>query len=57
MGRKKLAEEYKAKNYTFKLYDWEIEKLKEYIKKIRGKENESNSIRLCISLSKRSKRE
>lgn len=31
MARKKLPDELKAKNHTFKLYDWEVEKVKEYI--------------------------
>jgi hypothetical protein len=31
MARKKLPPELKAKNYTFKLYDWEVDKVKSYI--------------------------
>lgn len=34
-GRKKLPPEQKAKNVTFKLYDWEIEKVRQFIKNIR----------------------
>lgn len=34
-GRKKLPEELKAKNKTFKLYDWEVQKVKDFIKTIR----------------------
>jgi hypothetical protein len=37
MARKKLPPELKAKNHTFKLYDWEVEKVKEYIKQMRLK--------------------
>lgn len=36
-GRKKLPDNLKAKNRTFKLYDWEVEKVKEFIKTIRQK--------------------
>ena len=36
MARKKLPPELKAKNHTFKLYDWEVEKVKEYIKCVRA---------------------
>lgn len=32
MARKKLPPELKAKNHTFKLYDWEVEAVKKYIK-------------------------
>jgi hypothetical protein len=32
MARKKLPPELKAKNHTFKLYDWEVESVKKYIK-------------------------
>lgn len=35
MARKKLPPELKAKNHTFKLYDWEVEIIKEYIKEVR----------------------
>lgn len=35
MARKKLPDELKAKNHTFKLYDWEVDKVKEYIKSVR----------------------
>ena len=31
MARKKLPPELKAKNHTFKLYDWEVEAVKKYI--------------------------
>lgn len=34
-GRKKLPDDQKAKNRTFKLYDWEVDKVKEFIKTIR----------------------
>lgn len=34
-GRKKLPDELKAKNTTFKLYDWEVEKVRLFIKTIR----------------------
>jgi hypothetical protein len=37
MARKKLPPELKAKNHTFKLYDWEVDKVKEYIKQMRLK--------------------
>ena len=32
MARKKLPPELKAKNHTFKLYDWEVAGVKKYIK-------------------------
>ena len=35
MARKKLPDELKAKNHTFKLYDWEVEAVKKYIQYIR----------------------
>lgn len=35
MARKKLPPELKAKNHTFKLYDWEVEAVKKYIKDLR----------------------
>lgn len=35
MARKKLPPELKAKNHTFKLYDWEVEDIKKYIQYIR----------------------
>ena len=35
MARKKLPPELKAKNHTFKLYDWEVEVVKKYIKDLR----------------------
>lgn len=35
MARKKLPPELKAKNHTFKLYDWEVDKVKGFIKKER----------------------
>lgn len=38
-GRPAVPEEKKAKNRTFKLYDWEVEKVRQYIKVLR-----SNSI-------------
>lgn len=36
-GRQKLPLELKAKNRTFKLYDWEVEKVKNFIKSLRQK--------------------
>ena len=36
-GRQKLPPELKAKNRTFKLYDWEVEKVKNFIKSLRQK--------------------
>ena len=47
MARKKLPPELKAKNHTFKLYDWEVEAVKKYIKICREvaksmKERENN---------------
>ena len=36
-GRKKLPPELKAKNVTFKLYTWEVEKVRNFIKTIRQK--------------------
>lgn len=36
-GRPFLPEEKRAKNRTFKLYDWEVEKVKEFIKSLRSK--------------------
>ena len=35
-GRKPVPESRKAKNYTFKLYEWEIQIIKDFIKKIRN---------------------
>ena len=35
MARKKLPDELKAKNHTFKLYDWEVAGVKKYIQYIR----------------------
>lgn len=48
MARKKLPPELKAKNHTFKLYDWEVADVKKYIQYIRKtnkcvKELENNS--------------
>ena len=37
VGRPFLPEEKKAKNHTFKLYDWEVQKIKDFIKIIRSK--------------------
>lgn len=34
-GRPTKPEDKKAKNRTFKLYDWEVEKVKQYIKVLR----------------------
>lgn len=39
-GRKKLPDNLKAKNKTFKLYDWEVEKVKEFIKSLRENQKE-----------------
>lgn len=36
----KLPPELKAKNHTFKLYDWEVEKVKEYIKYLRPRKED-----------------
>lgn len=38
-GRPPVPDDKKAKNRTFKLYDWEVEKVKQYIKILR--ENKS----------------
>lgn len=46
MARKKLPPELKAKNHTFKLYDWEVEKVKGFIKK----EREEHKFRCEISM-------
>lgn len=40
MARKKLPPELKAKNHTFKLYDWEVDKVKEYIKYLRPRKED-----------------
>lgn len=37
-GRQKLPPELKAKNVTIKLYDWEVQKVKLFIKAIRQKQ-------------------
>lgn len=34
-GRPPLPLKYKAKNKTFKLYDWEVENVREFIKSLR----------------------
>ena len=34
-GRPSVPEDKKAKNRTFKLYDWEVEKVRQYIKLLR----------------------
>ena len=34
-GRPPVPEKLKAKNYTLKLYDWEIPLVKEFVKKMR----------------------
>ena len=36
-GRKPLPEEKKTKKYTFWLYPWEVEKVREFIKTLRNK--------------------
>lgn len=38
MGRKKLAKNLKAKVKSFRLYDWELEKVKAFIKELRAKQ-------------------
>lgn len=35
-GRPIVPEDKKAKNRTFKLYDWEVEKVRQFIKTIRN---------------------
>lgn len=35
MARKKIIKELQAKSKTFRLYDWEIEKVKDFIKSLR----------------------
>lgn len=35
MGRKKLPEELKAKNWTIKVYNWEKSNIKSYIQHLR----------------------
>lgn len=35
MARKKLVKELQAKSKTFRLYDWEVEKVKDFIKFLR----------------------
>lgn len=37
-GRPTVPDEKKAKNRTFKLYDWEVEKVREFIKELRKKQ-------------------
>ena len=37
MGRKKLDESVKAKIWTIRVYDWEKEKVRNFIKEMRGK--------------------
>lgn len=41
-GRKKLPEELKAKRKTFRLYDWEVEPVRAFIKELRSKNKENN---------------
>lgn len=36
-GRPSISEDKKAKNKTFKLYDWEVEQVRQYIKSLRQK--------------------
>ncbi len=38
-GRPKKLESEKAKRYTFRLYLWEVEKVREFIKSLRIKNN------------------
>lgn len=45
-GRPSVADSLKAKNYTFKLYQWEIPVVKDFIKKLRlTNKAESNIIK------------
>lgn len=39
-GRPPVPEEKKAKNRTFKLYDWEVDKVKQFIKELRINKND-----------------
>lgn len=39
-GRPFIPEEQKAKNRTFKLYDWEVDKVKQFIKELRINKND-----------------
>ena len=43
-GRPPVPEEKKAKNTTIKLYPWEVDKVKQFIKELRKKEV-SNSLK------------
>lgn len=36
-GRPKKPESERAKRYTFRLYQWEVEKVREFIKSLRNK--------------------
>ena len=36
-GRPSVPDDKKAKNRTIKLYDWEVEPVKKFIKELRGK--------------------
>ena len=36
-GRPKKPESEQAKRYTFRLYQWEVEKVREFIKSLRNK--------------------
>ena len=38
-GRPPVPEDKKAKNVTFKLYDWEVEKVRQFIKVLRQNKN------------------
>ena len=57
MARKKLPPELKAKNHTFKLYDWEVEKVKGFIKRERmfqngsGKNEIETEIKKCFKVN------
>lgn len=44
MARKKLPDELKAKNHTFKLYDWEVEAVKKYIRICREVEKNTKEL-------------
>jgi len=39
-GRPKKPESEQAKRYTFRLYNWEVEKVRDYIKSLRTKKSD-----------------
>lgn len=51
-GRKKLPEELKAKNWTIKVYDWEKEPIKKFIKLRRYKMTEKEQMNETFEISK-----